>query len=177
MEAHNTAANAQKAAQSVRAAALQFFRLEPGGDSTAFRVLNEEWIQRLFTLEAVDHEILNHPEDSILAKGGRILQVAHEGVTVGCVALIPKEPGVCEVGKMAVVPGLRGLGIGRRLLGYALEQAEEMGVRKLTLNSSTKLPNAVHLYETVGFRHVPKEQWPPSEYNRTDVVMEMDLPR
>ncbi len=156
---------------------LTFFCLEPGQDSTAFRVLNEEWIQRFFTLEAVDHEILNHPEDSILAKGGRILQVAQAGVTVGCLALIPKQPGVCEVGKMAVAPDRRGLGIGRKLLAFALEQAAEMGLRKLTLNSSTRLPNAVHLYESVGFHHLPKQQWPPSEYLRTDVVMEMDLPR
>ena len=60
---------------------------------------------------------------------------------------------------------------------HALEQAAEMGLRKLTLNSSTRLPNAVHLYESVGFHHLPKQQGPPSEYLRTDVVMEMDLPR
>ena len=43
------------------------------------------------------------------------------------------------------------------------------------LGSSTKLPNAVHLYEAEGFRHVPPQEWPPQAYTRADVFMEMLL--
>ena len=50
-----------------------------------------------------------------------------------------------------------------------------MGARALFLGSSTKLPNAVHLYESVGFRHVPAESLPPMKYVRADVFMEMKL--
>jgi putative acetyltransferase len=76
---------------------------------------------------------------------------------------------------MAVSPKLRGMGIGRRLIEYAIAQARELGAKSLFLGSSTKLPNAVHLYETVGFRHVPPERLPPNPYVRADVFMEMAL--
>jgi putative acetyltransferase len=37
------------------------------------------------------------------------------------------------------------------------------------------LKDAVHLYEAVGFRHVPVERLPPLAYARADVFMEMLL--
>ena len=61
---------------------------------------------------------------------------------------------------MAVSPEMRGLGIGRRLLQHAITQAKRIGARSLFLGSNAKLENAVHLYESVGFRHVPAENIP-----------------
>jgi len=83
--------------------------------------------------------------------------------------------GVYELSKMAVSPQLRGLGIGRRLLEHAVAHARALGAKSLFLGSSTKLPNAVHLYESIGFRHVPPEKLPPMPYTRADVFMELPL--
>lgn len=146
-----------------------------GEDATAFRTLNEEWITRHFSLEAKDIETLNDPENTILRRGGSIFMVDAGGETVGCVALIPMHDGVYELSKMAVSPHLRGKGIGRLLLEHAVQQARLMGVKSLFLGSSTKLPNAVHLYESTGFRHVPPEALPPMPYTRADVFMELVL--
>ena len=144
-------------------------------DTAAFRTLNEEWIARDFTLEEKDRETLGEPGRTILGKGGHIFMVRADGEPVGCVALIPMGKGVYELSKMAVSPGLRGLGIGRRLLEYAVAQARTIGASSLFLGSSTKLKNAVHLYEAVGFRHVPPESLPAMKYVRADVFMEMPL--
>jgi len=144
-------------------------------DESAFRELNEEWITRYFELEKKDREILNDPENTILRKGGHIFMVHAGSDPVGCVALIPMGDGVYELSKMAVSPQLRGLGIGRRLLAHAVAHARALGVKSLFLGSSTKLPNAVHLYESVGFRHVPPEKLPPMPYTRADVFMELPL--
>jgi len=153
--------------------------LQHGEDATAFRLLNEEWITRFFALEAKDREVLGDPEGTILAKGGRIFLVddlaGGDAVTVGCVALIPMGDGVYELSKMAVSPAMRGRGIGRELLLYVIEQARAMGARSLFLGSSTKLPNAVHLYASVGFEHVPVERLPPMPYARADVFMTLQL--
>ena len=149
--------------------------LAPGEDSSAFRMLNEEWITRYFTLEAKDCETLGDPEGTILAQGGRVFMVDVDGVTVGCVALIPMDAGVYELSKMAVSPKMRGLGIGRKLIGFTIMQARAMGAKSLFLGSSTKLPGAVHLYESVGFTHVPRERVPSMPYARADVFMEMPL--
>ncbi len=149
--------------------------LTTGEDATAFKTLNEEWITRYFTLEPKDRETLNDPENTILKKGGQIFMAYADGQAVGCVALIPTAEGVLELSKMAVSPAMRGLGIGRRLLAHAVEQARVLGAKSLFLGSNVRLENAVHLYESIGFRHVPPERLPNMAYTRANVFMEMPL--
>ncbi len=154
---------------------IEIRSLTPGDDATAFRTLNEEWITRYFTLEARDLETLNNPVHSILRKGGHIFMAYAGSEAVGCVALVPLGDGVYELSKMAVSPHLRGRGLGRRLLQHAIAQAREIGARSLFLGSNTRLRDAIHLYESVGFRHVKPETLPPMPYSRADVFMEMPL--
>jgi len=154
---------------------IVFRSLGLGEDGTAFRTLNEEWISRYFVLEAKDRETLGDPENAILRKGGRVFLADVDGQTVGCVALIPMGNGVYELSKMAVSPSMRGRGIGRRVLEYAIAQARELGAAALFLGSNSVLKNAVHLYESVGFRHVPPEELPEMHYARADVFMRMWL--
>ncbi len=156
-------------------ASLRFAPMSSAEDALAFRTLNEEWITRSFVLEEKDRLSLGDPQCAIVARGGRVLIVSAEGTPVGCVALIPMQDGLFELSKMAIAPALRGHGLGRRLLLYAIDQARELGARSLFLGSSTKLQNAVRLYESVGFRHVPPESLPPMQYQRADVFMYMDL--
>lgn len=149
--------------------------LVAGDDCTAFRTLNEEWITRHFTLEAKDVETLGDPEKLILGKGGFIFMVYAGPEAVGCVALVPMSDGVWELSKMAVSPHLRGQGIGRRMVEHVVAQARLLGAKSLFLGSSTKLPSAVHLYESAGFRHVAPDTLPPLPYVRANVFMEMAL--
>jgi GNAT superfamily N-acetyltransferase len=148
-------------------------------DARAFRELNEEWITRFFTLEEKDRITLGDPEGAIVAKGGLVL-IARDAADpsaapIGCVALIPMGDARFELSKMAVSPALRGKGLGRTLILHAIAEARRLGARSLFLGSSKKLANAVHLYESVGFTHVPPGRLPPMAYARADVFMEMDL--
>jgi len=70
---------------------------------------------------------------------------------------------------------IRGQGIGRRLLEYTIAQARDLGAKSLFLGSNSRLANAVHLYESLGFRHVPPEELPEMHYARADVFMQMAL--
>jgi putative acetyltransferase len=155
--------------------AIEIRELNAGEDATAFRTLNEEWITRYFTLEEKDVEVLGDPHTAILRKGGHIFMVYLNAKPVGCVALVPIGLGVFELSKMAVSPECRGLGIGRRLIEYAISQARVFGGRSLFLGCSTKLPSAIHLYESVGFRHVDPESLPPIPYTRANVFMRLAL--
>ncbi|MFB5266945.1 GNAT family N-acetyltransferase [Paenibacillus enshidis] len=94
---------------------------------------------------------------------------------VGCAALVPTGAGVFELSKMSVAPECRGRGYGRRIILAAIHRARELGAASLFLGSSTKLPNAVHLYESVGFKHVSVEQIGPMPYARANVFMELEL--
>jgi putative acetyltransferase len=150
-----------------------------GDDTTAFRTLNEEWITRHFALEAKDRETLGDPEGVILKQGGHIFMVwtsiDDEAEAVGCVALIAMGDGVYELSKMAVSPKMRGMGVGRKMLEHAVAQAKEIGAKRLFLGSNSKLADAVHLYESVGFEHLPEERRPRMPYRRANVFMEMEL--
>ena len=154
---------------------IEIRALDPGTDATAFRTLNEEWIARYFTLEARDIQTLNDPEGTILKKGGSIYMVYAEDHPVGCAALIPLGQGVYELSKMAISPLCRGKGLGRRLLLHVIKQARLLGATSLFLGSNTRLADAVHLYESVGFRHVPPASLPPLPYTRANVFMQMFL--
>ena len=145
------------------------------GDAQAFFDLNREWLERYFVVEAKDTATLSDPEDMILKHGGEILLADRDGETVGCVALIAMREGTYEVAKMAVTPDVQGSGIGRRLLMAAIAWAQEQGAKRLYLESNSRLTPALHLYESVGFRHLPPERRPVSPYARADVFMEMTL--
>lgn len=141
-------------------------------DAEGFRTLNEAWIERLFVLEDHDREVLENPERYILQPGGQIVIAVANGRPVGCCGLIPMEPGVYEVAKMAVSDDYQGQGLGRRVLSRTIEEARAMGATKLYLETNSKLLNAIHLYESLGFKHLPPKDSP---YARANVFMEMVL--
>jgi GNAT superfamily N-acetyltransferase len=172
---HNDGMQVMSENQSANLPQIEIRPLQAGEDATAFRTLNEEWITRYFTLEEKDREILGDPEGKILKHGGHILMVWLGQQAVGCVALIPMGDGVYELSKMAVSPEMRGLGIGRGLLLEAITLAKRIGARSLFLGSNSKLQSAVHLYESVGFRHVPADSIPDMPYVRANVFMELPL--
>jgi GNAT superfamily N-acetyltransferase len=145
------------------------------GDEAAFRSLNQQWIERYFKMEPPDVEVLSDPQGAILNDGGRILFAIRDGVAIGCCALIRMDDGEFEVAKMAVAPEAQGAGIGRALLTAAIELARSLGTRRLFLETNRVLTPAIHLYESLGFQHLPPERVHPSPYARSDVVMELIL--
>src|SRR5215469_9587553 len=86
------------------------------GDEEAFRQINEAWITRYFRMEQADHDALGDPHGHILDRGGAILIAEEQEEAVGCCALIPEEPGVYELAKMAVLERRQGRGLGARLM-------------------------------------------------------------
>jgi putative acetyltransferase len=136
-----------------------------------FARLNIEWLERWFTVEPIDREVLGDPETHLLADGGHILfAVDGDDRAVGTVALKRESEGVYELTKMAVTPQLRGAGVGRLLMRSALDAFQARGGHELFLESGRKLGPALKLYESVGFRHRPAPR-PGSHYVRADVYM------
>lgn len=145
-------------------------------DAVAFSRLNEQWIEALFSLEAKDRETLADPFGHYVEPGGDVLLARDcDGRIIGCVALEPAGRGVFELSKMAVEPADRGRGIGRRLLVAAIDRARALGASSLFLGSNRRLTAAVTLYESAGFRHVPRERIGELPYSRADVFMELRL--
>jgi len=145
------------------------------GDEEDFRILNEAWIEKYFRLEDKDRSTLCDPQTHILVPGGQIFVAVRDGKRIGCCALMLKKPGVYEIAKMAVAESEQGRGIGRKLLEAVIAYARGCGYARLYLETNEMLKNAIHLYESVGFRHLAPEDIEKSPYARANVYMEMIL--
>ena len=150
---------------------VEFRPYEPG-DAAAFRELNEAWIGGNFVIEDKDREVLENPSRFILEPGGALFMAVQDGVAVGTCALLAMEDGEFEVAKMTVAEQCRGQGIGRKLLAHVIEYARSAGATRLYLETNNKLTTAIHVYEALGFRHLPAERVHPSPYARANVYME-----
>ncbi|HEY6402692.1 MAG TPA: GNAT family N-acetyltransferase [Blastocatellia bacterium] len=141
--------------------------------ATAFNQLNRTWLEEHALLEDGDRKQLEHPRESILAKGGEIFIAVMSDEIVGCCAMIPLDAGVVELAKLAVDTRAQGHGLGRRLTETALNWARHRGAKKVILLSSTKLQTALRLYERLGFQYGPLPADPG--YQTADIYMELSL--
>ena len=155
---------------------LTFREFKPG-DELAFRELNEAWIRRYFALEEKDKQTFADPQSKIIDHGGHIYFAILNEEQIGCCALLPMSPGEFEVAKMAVSEKLQRGGIGRGLLKYVIQQAQQLGATRLYLETNHTLLPAIALYKQLGFEAVPTERVVASPYERADVHMELFLPQ
>ena len=140
----------------------------------AFYDLNMEWVQRYFTVEEADRAILEHPQEYILDRGGRILMALYQGEPVGACSLVKMDDPEYdyELAKMGVRPAAQGLGVGYLLGQATLDLARELGANTVYLESNSSLTPAIRLYQKLGFVRVPHR---PTPYSRADVHMAITL--
>lgn len=143
------------------------------GDEAAFRDINLEWIERFFAVEQKDRDVLGNPKRYILDPGGEILLALDGDKPVGVVALVIMGEGSVELAKMGVRPAAQGKGAGRLLVAGAIARAREMGMRRVYIETNSKLGPALKLYHDAGFR--PLRETIPSPYARADVQLELFL--
>ncbi len=136
-----------------------------------FESLNRAWIEKYFWMEAIDFEVLQHPDQHIISPGGFILMATIDAEIVGTVALKFVKPKVYEFTKMAVDEKLHGKKIGLTLAEVAIEKCKVRGATSIILYSSTKLIPAISLYRKLGFVEVEMD----GPYKRSDIKMELKL--
>lgn len=122
-----------------------------------FKEINEQWITRMFTLEAGDRSTLDHPDEKIINRGGKIWFAKHKTLgIVGTGALLKKDANNFELTKMGVLENARGLKVGERLLQHMLQETKSMKIDMLFLLTNKLCEAAIHLYEKNGFVHDEK---------------------
>ncbi|HEV7694413.1 MAG TPA: GNAT family N-acetyltransferase [Hyphomonadaceae bacterium] len=149
--------------------------LRPGNaeDEAAFRDINLEWIERFFAVEAKDRTVLGDPRKYILDPGGAIFLAVDGADYLGAVALMKMDDACVELAKMGVRPAAQGRGAGRLLVAAAVDHARAMGMKRIYIETNSKLHTAIHLYHAAGFKPLAKPI--PSPYARADVQLELFL--
>jgi ribosomal protein S18 acetylase RimI-like enzyme len=73
---------------------------------------------------------------------------------VGCGAVKLRPDGAAEIKRVWVADAVRGLGIGRRMLGELERYAAERGWRAVRLDTNRNLTEAIAMYRSAGYREV-----------------------
>ena len=137
-----------------------------------FEKLNKAWLNKYFSVEPIDEEVLSNPEEFILKQGGQILFMKHNGQIIGTVALKFVDDNTFELTKMAVDDKFQGLGAGKLLCNAAIKRAKNIGATSLILFSETSLAAAIHIYRKLGFKEIPIEK---GKYHRANIMMKLEL--
>jgi GNAT superfamily N-acetyltransferase len=74
-----------------------------------------------------------------------------EGTPAGCVGLHAYGDDTCEMKRMFVPEGFRGLGVGRALGDAIVTSARAAGYRRMLLETSRDQLDAIRLYKKLGF--------------------------
>ena len=91
--------------------------------------------------------------DGYARSGGAFFVVEDEaGRVVGTCGLKPLGDGAVELRKMYLAAGVRGRGLGRRLLEHAIAEAKARGFERMELETASPLVEAIALYRSRGFQ-------------------------
>jgi GNAT superfamily N-acetyltransferase len=96
--------------------------------------------------------------EQVTPPAGAFLVAWLDGVPVGCGAVRPVTggaAGVAEIKRMYTAPAARRQGVSRALLARLESEAAALGYRRLQLETGRRQPEAIALYESVGYHRIP----------------------
>lgn len=151
---------------------VSFSEATPTQQST-FTTFNKAWVEQYFVLEEKDVYTLEHPQASIIDKGGEVLIGLDKTCTsvITC-AMLNASNDIYELSKMGMDQAHKGKGYAEQIVNAAIDWANTQGAQTIFLESNRILTNALYVYEKCGFVEVPML---PSRYARADIRMELQL--
>jgi GNAT superfamily N-acetyltransferase len=114
--------------------------------------LNAELMAK-FPEPGATHFSLSH--EQVADGDGAFLIVYVDDQAVGCGAIRRLDGERAEIKRMFVSPAVRGQGIGRAIIVALEDEARRIGVTQVVLETGTRLPVAMSMYESAGYRRIP----------------------
>lgn len=132
------------------------------------------FVEEVFGYQSLDAELQILPEKYGPPKGRTMVAVL-DGEIVGAGAWRRLSDTTCELKRLYVADGAKGHGLGRRLTETLMASARAEGFTLMQLDTGHLLKEAIALYETMGFRHIPPYQTYPDRLMPYLVFMEKAL--
>jgi len=132
------------------------YRTDLPEDLPLARDLFEEYGRSLgidLTFQGFDAELASLP-GKYAPPHGAILVALSDDRPCGCVALRSIDERTCEMKRLYVRPGYRGLGIGAKLVRRIIEAAIVRGYEAMRLDTLASMAHAISLYRSVGFQDI-----------------------
>ena len=148
--------------QQVRELFTEYTKLIIDGDSS---------FREYLAIQNYDEELL-HLEAKYGPPGGRLYLAYCDHRLAGCIALRQLDEKRCEMKRLYVRPQFRKQHIGRTLVQRVIADARAIGYRHLLLDTFPFLDVAIRMYETLGFRYIPKYNDSPMD---STLYMQLDL--
>jgi ribosomal protein S18 acetylase RimI-like enzyme len=160
---------------NTNAPGMQAFQVEFPEHLACIRELFLEYAESLgFSLcfQGFEKEVAELPGDYVPPEG-RLLLATFEGQPAGCVALHKVAPEICEMKRLYVRPQFRSKGLGKALARRIINEARQIGYKKLRLDTVEPVMRAaVTMYRTLGFREIAPYRPNPIE---GALYMELEL--
>lgn len=103
---------------------------------------------------------------------GRLYLAYIDDTAVGCIALRRLDDNYCEMKRLYVKPGNRGIHIGRYLVEQIIKDAKEIGYKHIRLDTFPFMDRAIQMYYQYGFYMIERYNDNPA---CTAVFMQLDL--
>ncbi|MGA2640798.1 MAG: GNAT family N-acetyltransferase [Spirochaetia bacterium] len=132
------------------------YRTDLPEDLPVVRELFAEYGQSLgidLSFQGFDEELASLP-GKYAPPHGAVIVARSEGTPCGCVALRRIDERTCEMKRLYVRPGCRGLRIGAELVTRIIEAAKDRGYEAMRLDTLPSMSSAVSLYRSFGFQEI-----------------------
>lgn len=88
------------------------------------------------------------------APEGTLIIAYQKDRPIGCIGVRKLEDEIGEIKRMFVKPSFRNRQVGKKLLQLSIDQATQLGYRKVRLDSLKRMKSAVKLYKNFGFYEI-----------------------
>ncbi|HEX9642370.1 MAG TPA: helix-turn-helix domain-containing GNAT family N-acetyltransferase [Acidimicrobiia bacterium] len=139
------------------AAAVTIDVVDPAGDQARWCIRQYYVVLAERFAEGFDDAVITQLDDADLQPPSGVFVVGSlDGRPVACGALRLYLRDVADIKRMWVSPDVRGLGLGRRLIGRLEQLAADMGCDSVRLETNRSLTEAITLYRSTGYTEVER---------------------
>ena len=87
---------------------------------------------------------------------GAFLLAMLDGMPIGCIGLKGTDKGYAELKRLWIVPSARGMGLAKRMMTEAENEARGLGIKCLRLDTNSVLSDAVAMYHKLGWTEIER---------------------